>query len=138
MLEYLALFAIAIIALYLWFRDRGKETQRRIDDCQHPAELQQTLRVNAILAMNPTLLHAVLPGRRWLKKECRACGWQRHVYESPNLQPWDEYVADWKQETIDREAEYRAREFAHRQEVENNERIRQLKRDKGIKHANKS
>ena len=120
---------IAAIAIFFWMRDREKETQRRFDECPHPPEQQRTLRVNNIMTMNPVVLNKVLPGRRWLVKHCNVCGYQRKMY-APTLQPYDDFVAEFNQETIDREAQFNARTQAYLNDKEQAERIRKAKRDK--------
>lgn len=122
--------------LYLWSHHHAQEHKAKIlerqERCPHPPEAQQTIRVNSILTMNPNLLHAVLPGRRWLVKHCRACNKQRMMYR-PTLQPWDEFKAEYDQETLDRQAQYEARKAAHKADEANKERLRLIKREQGMK-----
>lgn len=121
---------LAFTCLYWWVRDREKETQRRYDNCLHPPEKQITIRVNSVL--HPGMINTVIPGKRWLKKHCEACGWQRSMY-APTLKPWNEYLDEFDQETIDREAEFNARLREHQLEQKHQEYLRQQKREKGMK-----
>ncbi len=125
---------IALGLLYVWARDHAKAHAARVTErqehCPHKPEWQQTIRVNSILTINPALIHRVLPGRRWLKKHCRGCDKQWDVY-APTLQPFDEFVAEFDQETIDRAAQLQARTQAHMNDKAQAERLRQKKRDRG-------
>lgn len=60
-----------------------------------------------------------------------ACGWQRNVYSNRH-QPYQKFLDEWNQETIDRDAEFAARKWYHEQELANAERIRKLKRDRKL------
>jgi hypothetical protein len=104
----------ALGLLYWWARDRTAASaaahRRREVACPHRPEWQETLRVNR----DP--FGWVVPGRRELVKHCRGCGRQRMLY-GPNLQSWDSYVAEFRQETRDRTTEFRARRRAHLEQV---------------------
>lgn len=119
--------------LYLWtrhaIRAHAAEVAERHAACPHPPEQQRTIRVNNILTMNPALLHAVLPGRRWLVKQCDRCGKQWPKYRGA-LQSFDEFMAEFDQETIDRAAQLQARTQAHLNELAAAERQRLAKRDR--------
>lgn len=119
-------------AWHEWHRHRAAVAAKQ-DGCEHPPEAQQTLRINNILTMNPALLHAVIPGRRWLVKHCLVCGKQVGKYRGRggHLQPYDEFVAEYEQETRDREAQFKARTAAHKQERAWAEAERMRKRAKG-------
>lgn len=98
------------VALVLaWSLDRARsaasERARREAACAHRPEWQETIRINT----HP--LGWVVPSRRMLVKQCRGCGRQHPVYRS--LQSWDAYVAEFRQETRDRTAEFRARRRIH-------------------------
>jgi hypothetical protein len=111
---YVVLGCLAL--LYWWSRDRHREQAarqaERASRCPHEPEWQETCRVNNIMTHNPALLHAVIPGRRWLVKRCRGCGREQQMY-APTLQPFDEFMAEFDQETIDRAAQLQARTQAH-------------------------
>ena len=124
---------LSLALLYWWardqYRDHERKTQERFDQCPHPPEQQRTIRVNNILTMNPALLHRVIPGRRWLVKQCDRCGKQWQKYR-PTLQPWDEFVDEFNQETRDRAAQYEARKRVHEAEEAEKERRRREQRDR--------
>lgn len=127
MASFLFATLIALALLAWWVHQREQETKRRQEHCVHPPEQQKTIRVNNI--MHPGAMHLVIPGRRWVKKHCIACGWQRSLY-SPTLQPYDEFLKEYDQETIDREAQWHARTQAHFAELEAKEKIRQRDEEK--------
>lgn len=95
--------------LFAWSVDRAKaataERRRREEACPHRPEWQETIR------MNTHPLGRIVPGQRMLVKRCRGCGLQRPVYRS--LQSWDAYIEEFRQETRDRTAEFRARRRVH-------------------------
>jgi len=105
-------FVLLLGLLYWWLSDHVKDYNARVaqrqQECPHKPEWIETMRVNSLITMNPILVHALIPGKRWLKKRCRGCGMQWNMY-SPSDQPWDKYKAEWDQETIDRNAEFNAR-----------------------------
>lgn len=116
---------VALGLLYWWSRDRWKEHERKVqekhDQCPHPPEQQRTMRVNSM--MHPMAQNMVIEGARWLVKQCDRCGKQWPKYR-PTLQPWDEFVDEYNQETRDREAQYAARKRQHDAEQAYKERRR--------------
>ncbi len=106
---------------------RARASAHARETCEHPPEAQETMRVNSIITMNPALIHRVIPGRRHLKKSCRNCGEQWHMY-APTLQPFDDFVREFDQETIDRAAQLQARTQAHIREKAHAEAERLRKR----------
>lgn len=126
------IFMIGLALLFIWGRDRANEIQAKTEErqrnCPHPPEMQETVRVNSIITLNAALIHRVIPGRRHLTKRCRACGKYTDMYK-PSYQPWNEFKAEYDQETIDREAQYKARwnyeEARRKHEKEKNERAKQ-------------
>lgn len=60
------------------------------------------------MTMNPYLINKVIPGRRWVVKRCDACGKHVDLYR-PQLQPWNEFKAEFDQETLDRAVQHEAR-----------------------------
>ena len=132
---------VCVLALYFWFKEHAKKHAAKVADrqeaCDHPPESQRTIRVNSILTINPVLIHKVIPGRRWLIKHCDRCGKQWPMY-SPQLQPWDDYKAEWDQETLDRNAQYEARKAKHINEERERERRRLEQRDKDHRGHNRS
>ncbi len=100
---------------------------RAAANCQHPDELQETMRVSNIITMNPWLLHAIIPGRRHLTKRCRGCGEQTMKYV-PQTQAYDDFVREFDQETIDRARQFQARTQAWIYEKAQAEKIRLARR----------
>src|SRR4051812_32294284 len=96
---------VALGLLYWWSHHHAQAIAARVrerqENCPHPPEAQETMRVNNIITMNAALIHRVIPGRRYLVKHCLACGKQRQMYR-PTLQPFDKFMAEFDQETIDR------------------------------------
>lgn len=129
--EFIVIAVGAVAALWGWLSHRTSTIREKQEECLHPPEAQGTARVNNILTMNPALLHAVIPGRRWLTKYCRLCGKQRNLYRS-HLQPYDEYLAEYRQETIDREVEFEARKRRHEQELEQKRLQEERKRQRNL------
>lgn len=110
---------LALGLLYWWVRDQHIESEKRRKEreerCPHKDEWWDTIRVNR----HP--YNVFIPGYRYLVKKCRGCGRQKNMY-APTLKPWDEFLAEYRRETVDRKREFDARKREHDMEIEHRKR----------------